>query len=163
MKYLFIIDILTLLLVIYMLVQNKIKEYKVKRSLKKEVEVVTTLQEKKQKDDINLEKDKDLVIIDKYMKGISQVIEKYNASRNKKIAYSTRQSLLAKTVAIIPVFAKYITVDFYYNPDDPTFKGVTDRDLMMMMESIYNDFTHDNLGSFNNLLAVIMRLRDIKK
>ena len=145
MKYLLVIDIITLLLLVYMLLQNKIKEYRVKKNIKKEVEVVTTLTEKKMKDDIDLEKDKDLVTIDQYMEYINAVIERYNNSRNKRIAFRTKQELLSRTVKIIPLFTKYIDIDFFYDIDDPAYKGVTERDLMMMLESIYNDFTHSNL------------------
>ena len=162
MKYLYVIDTVTLLLIAYMLLQNKLKEYKVKKNIKKEVEVVTTLTEKKMKDDIDLEKDKDLVAFDEYMKYIKSVIDRYNNSRNKKIAFRTKQELLGRTVEILPLFNKYIDIDFFYDLDDPTYKGVTERDLMMMLESIYNDFTHNNLESFNNIVSVVMRLRDMK-
>lgn len=162
MEYLIIINTISLLLLIYILVQGKIKEIRSKKNIKKEVEVVTTLTEKKLKDDIDLEKDKDLVLIDEYMKFLKAVIEKYNSSRSKRIAYTTRQALLGRTVAIIPVFSKYISIDFFYDPEDATYKGVTDRDLMMMLESTYNDFTHDNLDCFNSILSVVMRLRDDK-
>jgi len=162
MIYLIIINTITFLLVVYLLAQNKLKEVKARMNIKKEVEVVTTLAEKKLKDDIDLEKDKDLVLIDEYMKYLSSVIIKYNKSRSKRVAYTTRQELLAKTVSIVPIFSKYINIDYFYDPGDVTYKDVTDRDLMMMLESTYNDFTHDNLESFNNILSVVMRIRDDK-
>jgi hypothetical protein len=31
---------------------------------------------------------------------------------------------------------------------------------MELLESIYNDFTHDNLESFNSIVSVVLRLRD---
>lgn len=161
MIYLVIINTVTLLIVLYLLFKDNIKELKKKRSLKKEVELVTTLTEKKKRDDIDLEKDKDLVTMDKYMEYINEVLTKYNKSRSKIVAFKTKQQLLGNTISVLTTFSKYINIDFFYNPDDPLFKDLGTRDLMMILETAYKDYTHDNLECFNTILAVALKLRDV--
>ena len=160
MNTLIVITSVTLLLVLYLVFSKEIKDFKSNRKIKKEVSAVTSLAEKKIKDDLDLERDKDLVLIDEYMSYISEVINKFNTSRSKKVSLNTRQILLSKTIQMIFIFDKYITIDFYYDPYDPTFKNLTDRELMELLESVYNDFTHNNLECFNNILSLVIRLRD---
>lgn len=161
MLYIGTINIIILLLVIYLVFKDNLKELKRVKSLKKEVELVTTLTEKKKRDDIDLEKDKDLVLIDKYMEYVSEVINRYNKSRSKIVAQKTKQELLGKTIEIIPTFSKYVNLEFYYDPSDELFKGMNVRDLMMVLESSYKDYTHDNLECFNTILTVAQKLRDL--
>ena len=160
MNTLIVITSVTLLLVLYLVFSKEIKDFKSNRKIKKEVSAVTSLAEKKIKDDLDLERDKDLVLIDEYMSYISEVINKFNTSRSKKVSLNTRQILLNKTVQMISIFDKYITIDFYYDPYDSTFNNLTDRELMELLESVYNDFTHNNLECFNNILSLVIRLRD---
>ena len=155
-----IIEILILISVLYLIFEKKIHNHKVSKKIKEEREFATTMQEKKLKDDIDLEKDRDLVLIDDYMKDVKDILDRYNNSRSKKIAYTTRQKLLYATITMIPVFNKYIIIDFYYDPDDSYLKNMSDRDLMKMLESSYNDFTHDNLEGFNSILSIVLKLRD---
>ena len=154
-------EIVELLLIIYLLVQNKVKELRTRKNLNKEVEAVTALTEKKKKEDMELEYDKDLVAIDSYMDYVKSIIDKYNGSRNKRVARNTRQKLLSETLKIMPLFAKYITVDFYYDGENEVLSKITEKELMAMLESAYNDFTHDNLESFNNMITLILKLRDL--
>ena len=162
MKLLLLFNIVELLLLTYVVFSSEIKGIRTKMKIKKEVAAVTSLTEKKMKDDLDLERDKDFVSIDEYMKYLKDVIEKFDKSRSKKIAYNTRQRLLNETIQIIPVFDKYIGIDYFYDPEDTTFKNMSDRELMELLESIYNDFTHDNLESFNSIISVVLRLRDGK-
>ena len=158
--YSIIVETLILLLVLYLILEKKLHNHKINKKLKEEREFTTTLQEKKLKDDIDLEKDRDLVLINDYMKDIKDILDKYNNSRSKKIAYATRQKLLYTTITMIPIFNKYIIIDFYYDPEDSYLKNMSDRDLMKMLESSYNDFTQDNLEGFNNILSIVLKLRD---
>ena len=158
----FILVLIIFVLVLYMLLQKRIMELKIKRGMKREADLVDTLKEQKLRDDLDLEKDRDLVLVDEYTIFISDVINKYNNSRSKRIAYKTRQALLYKTIEILPIFCKYIDVFYTYDPDVDPFEGKTDKEVMMALESAYNDFTHDNLESFNTILPIVVRLRDEK-
>ena len=35
--------------------------------------------------------------------------------------------------------------------------------MVMILESAYNDYTHDNLDSLNSIITAILRLRDDKR
>ena len=135
---------------------------KKKRKIK-QTDVVNTLATKKMEDDLILEKDKDITLIDNYMKMIQDFLFNYNKSRSKKIAYRTRQTLLIETIKLIPVFSKYITLNYYYNLDDKEWAELTDRDMVLLLETAYNDFTHDNLDSINSVITAVLRLRDDKR
>ena len=94
MKLLILFNAVELFLIIYLVFSKEIKDIKSKMKIRKEVAAVTSLTEKKLKDDMSLEKDKDFVIIDDYMKYLKEVMEKYDKSRSKKVAYATRQNLI---------------------------------------------------------------------
>lgn len=137
----------------------KFKKYSKHR---KEI-VIKSLAAKQKEDDLIVEKDKDLTIIDEYIKEIKQFIDNFNKSKNKKIAYRTRQNLLIKTINIIPTLSKHITLNYYYNLDDKEWYKLTDRDMVMLLESAYNDYTHENLDSLNSIITAVLRLRDDKR
>ena len=82
---------------------------------------------------------------------------------NKKIALRTRQELLLKTIDIIPVASRHINLNYYYNLEDKEWYKLTDRDMMMLLESAYNDYTHENLDSLNSIFTAALRLRDDKR
>lgn len=130
---------------------------------KKREEAVKVLMNKKMEDDLVLEKDKDINDIDIYIAFIKTVLDNYNNSRSKKISYRTRQTLLIETFKILPTISKYITLDYYYNLDDKEWYNLTDRDMMMLLESSYNDYTHDNLDSLNSIITAVLRLRDDRR
>ena len=102
-------------------------------------------------------------MIDEYVNYIKQMLENYNNSRNKKIALRTRQELLLKTIDIIPVASRHINLNYYYNLEDKEWYKLTDRDMMMLLESAYNDYTHENLDSLNSIFTAALRLRDDKR
>lgn len=155
-----IIITIVLVLVLYIILEKKLHNIKITKKIKEEREFTTTMQEKKLKDDIDLERDRDLGLIKDYMKDVKDILDRYNNSRSKKIAYTTRQRLLYITITMIPIFNKYIVIDFYYDPDDSYLKNMSDKDLMKMLESSYNDFTQENLEGFNNILSIVLKLRD---
>ena len=102
-------------------------------------------------------------MIDEYVNYIKQTLENYNNSRSKKIALRTRQELLLKTIDIIPVASRHINLNYYYNLEDKEWYKLTDRDMMMLLESAYNDYTHENLDSLNSIFTAALRLRDDKR
>lgn len=97
------------------------------------------------------------------MEVIKNVLSDYNTSRRKDISLRTKQNLLYETFKVEPTISKYITLDYYYDLDDSEFTSLSDKDLMKMLESSYNDYTHDNLNSLNTIISVVLRLRDDKK
>ena len=143
-----------------MLVNNRIKEVKTRKNINKEVEAVTALTEKKKKEDRELEYDKDLVAIDGYMNLIKTFLDSYHSSR-RKVSKEVKQNLVYETMKVVPIFSKYIVIDFYYSSDDEVLSKIKEKELVAMLESAFNDFTHDNLESFNNMITVILKLRDI--
>lgn len=136
--------------------------YKKARKAKKE-ELLKSLVNKQKEDELVVEKDKDITIIDEYVKYIGKILERYNNPKNLKIAYRTRQELLYRTIKILPIIAKHITLNYYYNLDDKEWYRLTDRDMLMLLESSYNDYTHDNLDSLNSIITAVLRLRDDRR
>lgn len=154
-----ILNILILIIVLVICIQTKIK----RRIKFKEPNVINTIANKKLEDDLVIEKDRDLVLIDEYINFIKNILDKYNNSRNKRIAYRTRQEINFETFKIVPIVNKYITLAYYYNLDDKDWYQLTDTELMKMLEAAYNDYTHDNLDSLNSIISVALRLRDDKR
>ena len=70
---------------------------------------------------------------------------------------------LLKTIDIIPVASRHINLNYYYNLEDKEWYKLTDRDMMMLLESAYNDYTHENLDSLNSIFTAALRLRDDKR
>ena len=71
--------------------------------------------------------------------------------------------ILLKTIDIIPVASRHINLNYYYNLEDKEWYKLTDRDMMMLLESAYNDYTHENLDSLNSIFTAALRLRDDKR
>ena len=154
-----ILSIINCILAAAVLYFSEIKEFFSKRKLHKEVNPITTLTEIKLKDDVYLERDKNLVQIDTYIEYVSSVIDKFNNSRNKRVALATKKQLLESTIKIIPIFTKFIDVTGESNLDVDLSKCDL-RELMGLLESTYNDFTHDNLDCINNIIAIVIKIRD---
>ena len=157
-----------ILIVMFIIIQGEIlwNRYKpvIKRRQKtRKEEVIKSLAERQKEDEIIVEKDKDIKMIDEYVNYIKQTLENYNNSRSKKIALRTRQELLLKTIDIIPVASRHINLNYYYNLEDKEWYKLTDRDMMMLLESAYNDYTHENLDSLNSIFTAALRLRDDKR
>ena len=129
----------------------------------KKAEIIKSLATRQKEDELVVEKDKDITMIDEYVNYIKQTLENYNNSRSKKIALRTRQELLLKTIDIIPVASRHINLNYYYNLEDKEWYKLTDRDMMMLLESAYNDYTHENLDSLNSIFTAALRLRDDKR
>ena len=157
-----------ILIIMFIIIQGEIlwNRYKpiikIKRKAKKE-EVIKSLVAKQKEDDLIVEKDKDITTIDEYIKYIKEILDNYSRSRSKRISLRTRQDLLLKTINMIPIAARYINLNFYYNLDDSEWYKLTDRDMMMLLETAYNDYTHENLDSLNSIFTAALRLRDDKR
>ena len=144
---------------IYERYRYKFKKF---RKAKKE-DFLKSLVIKQKEDELVVEKDKDITMLDEYVNFIKSILENYASSRNKKISLRTRQELLIKTIEIIPIASRHITLSYYYNLDDKEWYKLTDRDMMMLLETAYNDYTHDNLDSLNSIFTAALRLRDDKR
>ena len=159
-------DIIIIILFVIVHVELLLEKYKrvFKRFRKnKKAEIIKSLATRQKEDELVVEKDKDITMIDEYVNYIKQMLENYNNSRNKKIALRTRQELLLKTIDIIPVASRHINLNYYYNLEDKEWYKLTDRDMMMLLESAYNDYTHENLDSLNSIFTAALRLRDDKR
>lgn len=132
------------------------------RKTRKE-EILKSLATKQKEDALVVEKDKDITMIDDYVEYVKSVLDSYNKSRSKKVALRTRQELLIRTINIIPVASRHIDLNYYYNLEDKEWYSLTDRDMFMLLESAYNDYTHDNLDSLNSIFTAALRLRDDKR
>ena len=159
-------DIIIIILFVIVHVELLLEKYKrvfKKFRKNKKAEIIKSLATKQKEDELVVEKDKDITMIDEYVNYIKQMLENYNNSRNKKIALRTRQELLLKTIDIIPVASRHINLNYYYNLEDKEWYKLTDRDMMMLLESAYNDYTHENLDSLNSIFTAALRLRDDKR
>ena len=159
-------DIIIIILFVIVHVELLLEKYKrvFKKFIKnKKAEIIKSLATRQKEDELVVEKDKDITMIDEYVNYIKQMLENYNNSRNKKIALRTRQELLLKTIDIIPVASRHINLNYYYNLEDKEWYKLTDRDMMMLLESAYNDYTHENLDSLNSIFTAALRLRDDKR
>lgn len=159
-------DIIIIILFVIAHVELLLEKYKrvfKKFRKNKKDEIIKSLATRQKEDELVVEKDKDITMIDEYVNYIKQVLENYNNSRNKKIALRTRQELLLKTIDIIPVASRHINLNYYYNLEDKEWYKLTDRDMMMLLESAYNDYTHENLDSLNSIFTAALRLRDDKR
>lgn len=159
-------DIIIIILFVIVHVELLLEKYKrvfKKFRKNKKDEIIKSLATRQKEDELVVEKDKDITMIDEYVNYIKQVLENYNNSRNKKIALRTRQELLLKTIDIIPVASRHINLNYYYNLEDKEWYKLTDRDMMMLLESAYNDYTHENLDSLNSIFTAALRLRDDKR
>lgn len=137
-------------------------EFKKHSKVKKD-DILKSLVTKQKEDELIVEKDKDITMIDEYIKYIKSVIDNYNNSRSKRISLKTRQTLLLNTINILPIASRHIQLSYYYNLDDKEWYKLTDRDMMMLLESAYNDYTHDNLDSLNSVFTASLRLRDDRR
>ena len=156
------------IIILFVIVHVELLLEKYKRVFKKfrknkKAEIIKSLAIRQKEDELVVEKDKDITMIDEYVNYIKQMLENYNNSRNKKIALRTRQELLLKTIDIIPVASRHINLNYYYNLEDKEWYKLTDRDMMMLLESAYNDYTHENLDSLNSIFTAALRLRDDKR
>lgn len=157
-----------IIIILFMIVHVELLLEKYKRVFKKfrknkKAEIIKSLAIRQKEDELVVEKDKDITMIDEYVNYIKQTLENYNNSRSKKIALRTRQELLLKTIDIIPVASRHINLNYYYNLEDKEWYKLTDRDMMMLLESAYNDYTHENLDSLNSIFTAALRLRDDKR
>ena len=159
-------DIIIIILFVIVHVELLLEKYKrvfKKFRKNKKAEIIKSLATRQKEDELVVEKDKDITMIDEYVNYIKQTLENYNNSRSKKIALRTRQELLLKTIDIIPVASRHINLNYYYNLEDKEWYKLTDRDMMMLLESAYNDHTHENLHSLNSIFTAALRLRDDKR
>ena len=159
-------DILIIILFIVVHLELLWERYKkvFKKAKKvKNTEIIKSLAIRQKEDELVVEKDKEITMIDEYVSYVKSILDNYNSSKSKKIALRTRQDLLLKTITILPIVSRHITLNYYYNLDDVEWSKLTDRDLMMLLESAYNDYTHDNLDSLNSIFTAALRLRDDKK
>lgn len=159
-------DIIIIILFVIVHVELLLEKYKrvfKKFRKNKKAEIIKSLATRQKEDELVVEKDKDITMIDEYVNYIKQILENYNNSRSKKIALRTRQELLLKTIDIIPVASRHINLNYYYNLEDKEWYKLTDRDMMMLLESAYNDYTHENLDSLNSIFTAALRLRDDKR
>lgn len=159
-------DIIIIILFVIVHVELLLEKYKrvfKKFRKNKKDEIIKSLATRQKEDELVVEKDKDITMIDEYVNYIKQILENYNNSRSKKIALRTRQELLLKTIDIIPVASRHINLNYYYNLEDKEWYKLTDRDMMMLLESAYNDYTHENLDSLNSIFTAALRLRDDKR
>ena len=159
-------DIIIIILFVIVHVELLLEQYKrvfKKFRKNKKAEIIKSLAIRQKEDELVVEKDKDITMIDEYVNYIKQTLENYNNSRSKKIALRTRQELLLKTIDIIPVASRHINLNYYYNLEDKEWYKLTDRDMMMLLESAYNDYTHENLDSVNSIFTAALRLRDDKR
>ena len=159
-------DIIIIILFVIVHVELLLEKYKrvfKKFRKNKKAEIIKSLVTRQKEDELVVEKDKDITMIDEYVNYIKQTLENYNNSRSKKIALRTRQELLLKTIDIIPVASRHINLNYYYNLEDKEWYKLTDRDMMMLLESAYNDYTHENLDSLNSIFTAALRLRDDKR
>ena len=159
-------DIIIIILFVIVHVELLLEKYKrvfKKFRKNKKAEIIKSLAIRQKEDELVVEKDKDITMIDEYVNYIKQILENYNNSRSKKIALRTRQELLLKTIDIIPVASRHINLNYYYNLEDKEWYKLTDRDMMMLLESAYNDYTHENLDSLNSIFTAALRLRDDKR
>lgn len=159
-------DIIIIILFVIVHIELLLEKYKrvfKKFRKNKKAEIIKSLATRQKEDELVVEKDKDITMIDEYVNYIKQTLENYNNSRSKKIALRTRQELLLKTIDIIPVASRHINLNYYYNLEDKEWYKLTDRDMMMLLESAYNDYTHENLDSLNSIFTAALRLRDDKR
>ena len=159
-------DIIIIILFVIVHVELLLEKYKrvfKKFRKNKKAEIIKSLAIRQKEDELVVEKDKDITMIDEYVNYIKQTLENYNNSRSKKIALRTRQELLLKIIDIIPVASRHINLNYYYNLEDKEWYKLTDRDMMMLLESAYNDYTHENLDSLNSIFTAALRLRDDKR
>lgn len=157
----FILMIIMEVELLFLIVVQFLKMKKTYKKVKLEKQsVVDTLTSKKIEDDLVIEKDKDLVLIDTFMEYIKSFIEDYH--RTKKLTYRKRQDINYETFKIVATISKYITLDYYYDLDDEEFTKLSDKELMKVLETSYNDYTHDNLESLNRIITIALRLRDDK-
>ena len=159
-------DIIIIILFVIVHVELLLEKYKrvfKKFRKNKKAEIIKSLATRQKEDELVVEKDKDITMIDEYVNYIKQTLENYNNSRSKKIALRTRQELLLKTIDIIPVASRHINLNYYYNVEDKEWYKLTDRDMMTLLESAYNDYTHENLDSLNSIFTAALRLRDDKR
>ena len=157
-----------ILIVMFIIIQGEIlwNRYKpvIKRRQKtRKEEIIKSLAERQKEDELVVEKDKDITMIDEYIAYIKLFLDNYNSSRSKRISLKKRQDLLIKTFNILPVVSRHIDLNYYYNLDDKEWYKLTDRDMIMLLESAYNDYTHENLESLNSIFTAALRLRDDKR
>lgn len=157
-----------MLLIMFLIVEGQLLWYRYKPlylnfKKSKDNDIIKNLANRQKEEDLVVEKDKDITDIDEYINYVKSFIDSYHKSRSKKISYRTRQDLLFKTIQILPVVSKHITLNYYYNLEDKEWYKLTDRDMVMILESAYNDYTHDNLDSLNSIITAVLRLRDDKR
>jgi len=157
-----------LLLVIFIILEGQLLWYRYKPLYEKNKkvkgdEILKSLANKQKEDALIVERDKDIVSLDEYISYIKDFLQKYHRSRNKKISYRTRQDLLLTTIKVLPVISKHIQLNYYYNLDDKEWYKLTDKDMISLLETAYNDYTHDNLDSLNTIISAALRLRDDKR
>ena len=160
------VDIL-IIIVLFIIIEaqvlwNRYKPFCKTYTKSKSDDALKSLITKQKEEDLVLEKEHDLILIDSYIETVHEFIIKYHRNRSKRIAYSSRQELLYKTISIIPIVSKYISLEFP-DKDNNEFYNLKDEELLINLGNYYNDYTHDNLSCLQKIILIVIRIRDDKK
>lgn len=159
-KLLLIVNIVFLLIITtqtYLLIR-----FKKARDIRKSENIVDVLTSIKREDDYVLDRERDDLALDEYLKDVKSIIDNYDKSRSKMIAFRTRRALLYKTIMIIQVISKYTTIDVEYDIDSKILPKRSDKDIMRLLVESYNNFSKDAPETFNDLLLCALLLSDNK-
>lgn len=113
-------------------------------------------------DDFLLDKEHDDILIDNYMNVLKNVIDNFNKSRSKQIAFRTRRLILYETIMIIPIITKYIDLNFDYDTSSKILPKRTDKDIIRALSESYNSFSKDAPEAFNDIILCVLYLGDNK-
>lgn len=119
-------------------------------------DIAETLATIKREDDFVITLDKDKARIDEYCSVVKDAILTFDRSKNKLVSIKTKKALLKETINIIPVISKYTELDYTYDTTRNT--KAQDRELMANVIDAYNNFSKEDLFTFNELLPALLKL-----
>lgn len=159
-KVLFIINIVFLLIIsIQAFIIYKLRTSRLERKSETIVEVLTSI---KKEDDFVLDKERDSILIDEYLKEVKSLIDSFDKSRSKLVSFRTRRKFIYDTIMIIPVISKYMDLSIEYDTTSKLLSRKTDRDIMILLTEAYNSFSKEAPEAFNDILLCSLLLSDNK-
>ena len=151
--------ILTIIFLIIIIVETIILlKHKEKSSNPRDV--ITELVKIKDRNDLEIDKEHDDLVINNYLDIIKDILNKYDNSRSKQVAYRTRRILLYNLILVLPTMAKYTEINFEYDITSKIPLKRSDKDIMRLLKETYNSYSEESPEVFNDFILCTLLLND---
>lgn len=157
-KLLYIVNIIFLLIIII----EALVIVKKKEKSSNPRDIVTELVKVKDRTDLDIDRERDNLMINNYMKFVKDVLNFYDNSRSKLVSYRTRRQMMYNLIMILPIISKYADISFEYDITSKVPSIPKDRDVMRLLKEAYNSYSEENPEAINDIILCTLWLSDNK-